>query len=296
MAKSTKSTKSSSAARRAPTRPAPYPVWAVAAVVVVGLGLIAAAVRVATLDRGAPAPQPTLDPAPAPESPLPPPRPARPAAAPAASPAPQPAPDPQPDPEPAPPPPPAPAHATTWPRGATETATVERVTSGDAVELSGGRRVRLIGIDAPGKDEPLQAEARALLARLVEGKQVTLELDQERSDQYGRTLGYLHAGDLFVNGELVRQGLAICSAWEPNLAHLDELVGWQKEARQARAGLWSLPPPSPAERYLGVRGQRRFHRPECKFVQKLEGGKRLEYPTREAALDQGDSPCAQCRP
>lgn len=308
-----KTTRSSSAARRAP-QPAGYPVWAVAAVVVVGLGLIGAAVRVATLDppsrtaaRGGAAdpgfssasaaePETRIDRAPTP--PQKPPRP--PVERPRTTrPAPEPEPDPEPDSDPPSdrkPEPPAPTHATAWPRGATEPATVQKVTSGDGLTLADGRRVRLIGISAPDKATPLSAQATELLARLVEGKLVTLEWDQERSDQYGRSLAWVHAGDLFVNGELVRQGLAYCTAWEPNLGHFDELIGLQKEARGARSGVWSLPAPPPADRYVGVRGQHRFHRPDCKQLERVEAARRFELPSREAALDQGEAACTQCQP
>ena len=300
------------ASRKDTSKKQGYPAWAVAAVIAVALGLMAAAVRVATLEKpgraASSAPAPTVETAPPPAAEPPvkppapkPPAPKPPAKPPAKPPEPKPAPvaaePPEPEPE-AVPPPPAPTHATAWARGRTEKVTVKRIVDGDTFETTTGRKVRLVGINTPEKtsDDPLNKDATALLRELVEGQEVTLEFDRDEVDQYKRTLAYVHKGDLFVNGEIVRQGLAYCYTWEPNTAHKDELIAWQREARQAKAGLWSLPPPPPAERYLGVRGQHRFHRPDCKFVKKVDQGRRIEFATRDAALDEGENPCNECKP
>jgi endonuclease YncB( thermonuclease family) len=286
-----KSTRSSSAARRAPKRPSGYPRWAVAAVVVVGLGLVAAAVRVATLDppRARATAAEALVPERAPD-PLPTPRPRPPAPRP---PAPRPAPRP-PEPEPAPEPaPPAPAHATTWVRGASEKVRVAKVLDGDSFETADGRRVRLIGVETP---DGQGAQAAALLRELVGGREVTLELDEERSDRWQRTLAWVHAGDLFVNGELVRRGVSWCAFWAPNVAHQDELVAWQKQARTARLGVWGAAAPASAGRCVAVRGQPRFHRPECELARKAEPARKVELAGRDAALDEGWAPCGECGP
>lgn len=288
------------------TRPPPgkvgYPTWAVGAVVVVGLGLIAAAVKVATLEPKRPgSPATVVESPPAPVEVRP--RPPKPAAEPPPRPAPDRAPVPEAKPEPeeeeeAAPPPAAPTHATSWARGATEKVEVARVIDGDTFQTQDGRKVRLVGINTPERSskDPLHDRATALLRELVEGAEVTLELDQEKLDQYGRTLAYVHKGDLFVNGELVRRGLAYCYTWEPNTAHRDELIGWQREARLGKAGLWALPPPEPSDVYVGDRRGHRFHRPGCKYIQRLSPDRRVEYPTREAAFDEGQNPCQECKP
>jgi micrococcal nuclease len=220
-----------------------------------------------------------------PRRPPPPPRPREP------EPEPEVAPEPEPEPEPTPP---APEFATAWVRGQTEQVTVKRAVDGDTVELSDGRRIRLVGINTPEREEPLYAEAKAALKELVEGAQVTLEFDRERTDQYQRTLAYMFKGEMFVNGEIVRRGLAYCYTWEPNVAHRDEFLGFQRQARVARAGLWSLPPPSPESSYIADENGHRFHRPSCGRVGRIR--KKLEYATREAALDEGQNPCNECRP
>jgi micrococcal nuclease len=42
---------------------------------------------------------------------------------------------------------------------------------------------------------------------LVEGKRIRLEYDQQRHDQYGRTLAYVYLENgTFVNAEIIKQG------------------------------------------------------------------------------------------
>ena len=57
-------------------------------------------------------------------------------------------------------------------------------------------------------------------------------------DQYGRVVGRIWTYELDVNAELVRQG----AAWVyPKRAKDRELYRLEKEAREAKHGLWALP-------------------------------------------------------
>jgi micrococcal nuclease len=190
----------------------------------------------------------------------------------------------------------APEFATAWARGPQEVVRVKRAVDGDTLELTDGRRVRLVGINTPEKKEkePLHAEAAAALKELAEGAQVTLEFDEERTDQYDRVLAYVFKGELFVNGELVRRGLAYCYTWEPNTAHQDELITFQRQARGARRGLWGLTPPAPEAVYIADARGHRFHRGSCARVGRIS--KKLEFRSRDEAFDAGQNPCDECRP
>ena len=66
---------------------------------------------------------------------------------------------------------------------------VKRVSDGDtsAVDCSGKElRIRFCGIDAPEKAQPLGMESKALMTKLVDGKQVYVTAIE--SDRYGRTV------------------------------------------------------------------------------------------------------------
>lgn len=114
---------------------------------------------------------------------------------------------------------------------------VERVLDGDSIVLSDGRQVRYLGINSPEVGQTFSDEARALNRRLVEGKHVRLQLDGPPTDRYGRTLAYVSVGDQFINGEIVRAGLAHLFVFHPLRRH-DTLVASQREAREARRGMW----------------------------------------------------------
>ncbi len=95
---------------------------------------------------------------------------------------------------------------------------VVRVVDGDTLLLDRNERVRLIGVDTPETVDPRRPvqrfgkEASAFTKRMVEGKKVRLEYDQDRRDRFGRTLAYVYLEDgTFLNAEIVKQGLAL--AW-----------------------------------------------------------------------------------
>jgi len=80
--------------------------------------------------------------------------------------------------------------------------TIEFIYDGDTVQLTDGRKVRLLGIDTPemnhrrGQAQPF---ARAALKRLREliprGTRVTLQTDRELHDRYQRLLAHLRRED-----------------------------------------------------------------------------------------------------
>ena len=123
-----------------------------------------------------------------------------------------------------------------------ETATVVRVIDGDTIIIDTGQRVRYIGIDTPEvypQQEAYGREAWQTNRRLVEGKKVHLERDVSQTDKYGRLLRYVYVDGVFVNAELVRQGLAEAKAYPPDIKYQDILEQLEKEARQARRGMWA---------------------------------------------------------
>lgn len=130
-------------------------------------------------------------------------------------------------------------------------AIVVRIVDGDTLVVTGGVRVRLIGIDTPESVDPRRPvecfgkEAAEALARLVPPASVVrLEYDVERTDEFGRTLAYLYrtSDGLFVNAALVEQGFAQPATYPPNVAHAGDFAALGAQARQENAGLWSACP------------------------------------------------------
>ena len=130
------------------------------------------------------------------------------------------------------------------------TGTVTHVVDGDTISvLLDGRAVtvRYIGMDTPETRHPIRGtepggrEAAAANRRLVLGKTVRLELDVREWDRYRRLLAYVYVGDVMINAELVRLGCAHALTVPPNVAHEQHFVRLEREAREARRGLWGHP-------------------------------------------------------
>ena len=120
-----------------------------------------------------------------------------------------------------------------------------RVVDGDTIRI-GEERIRLIGVDTPESVKPgtpvecFAKKASAFTKRFVLGRRVTLELDVEQRDRYGRLLAYVHrAGDrAFLNAELVREGYASVLTVPPNVRYASRFLALQRRAREERRGLW----------------------------------------------------------
>ncbi|GAH85761.1 unnamed protein product [marine sediment metagenome] len=121
-------------------------------------------------------------------------------------------------------------------------ARVIQVIDGDTITIEGGYRVRYIGIDTPEvypQPEPFGGEAWQANRRLVEGKEVHLERDVSETDRYGRLLRYVYVDGVFVNAELVKQGLAWAKAYPPDTQYQDYLEQMETEAREVGRGMWA---------------------------------------------------------
>ena len=115
---------------------------------------------------------------------------------------------------------------------------VRQVIDGDTVGMADGARVRYIGIDTPERGEPFFDEATEVNRRLVEGKRVRLLKDQSDKDRFGRLLRYVLAGDILVNAELVREGLAEAKRYEPDVKFANCFQTLMQEAKQNKRGMW----------------------------------------------------------
>lgn len=184
-------------------------------------------------------------------------------------------------------------------RGETEKVQVKRVIDGDTFVTTDGRKIRMIGINTPEVGRPFKKDAADALKELIWGAEVTLEYDGPKAKaigRYKRTLAYVHAKGVFVTGEIVRRGLAYVYLYPDTKSHNEELIGYQREARAAKRYLWSKPLPEPASVYIGNRRAPYFHREGCKRIKRLKRGKnRVEFKSRNEALDSGMNPCDDCK-
>lgn len=122
--------------------------------------------------------------------------------------------------------------------------TVIRVMDGDSFRFQSvageSFDVRLDGIDCPETNQPYGQESLAWLKQITSGR--TVWVIPQGKDRYGRVLANVHDRQIWINGELVRRGLA----WH-YAAFNDDGRLWrlQMDAQAARAGLWQDPSPTP---------------------------------------------------
>ena len=120
------------------------------------------------------------------------------------------------------------------------TCQVERISDGDSFYCQGGKRVRLIGVDAPELDQgELGRASRESLRRMMPvGAHVRLETDVRPADQYGRTLAYVWRDSVMINRKMIREGWAVLYTVPPNIRHVIQLQAAQDSARDQHAGHW----------------------------------------------------------
>ena len=123
-------------------------------------------------------------------------------------------------------------------------AEVVSVTDGDTIRVrmpdGTNEPVRLIGIDAPEDGSLLDHQATGYLEELVLGEEVRMVVDVSDRDRFDRLLRYIYVGDLFVNEEMVRVGLAIAKRYKPDTAMASVLEAAQEGAEQGALGLFSI--------------------------------------------------------
>ena len=113
---------------------------------------------------------------------------------------------------------------------------VVSVPDGDSLQLKDGRRVRLLGIDAPERGRCMADEARTKLVELAQGRHVRLK--NVVTDSYGRMLanvivkGWPLARALLVAG-LARNRSSMSNPYNQVLRDAEEI------AKSERLGVWS---------------------------------------------------------
>lgn len=120
---------------------------------------------------------------------------------------------------------------------------VAKVYDGDTIELKDGRKIRLIGVDAPevdspyAKKEPYGEESKAYLSNLLSGKKVSIRVGEDPKDRFGRTLAYVYVGDVLVNGRIIRDGFA--RVYEKfDYEYKDLFKAYEREAKSRAIGIW----------------------------------------------------------
>jgi micrococcal nuclease len=182
-------------------------------------------------------------------------------------------------------------------------AKVVRVVDGDTVELRLDGvtvKARIIGIDAPESVHPSKPverfgkEAAKHLRELVGGKDVTVEREPgSKQDRYGRELVYLRTTlGSDVGRQMIRDGFAHAYPKYPH-GRLDDYRQAERQAREARAGLWGDDPKPVAidgkTTVYVTRTGTKYHAKGCRHL----GASSTPMSLNEAAKTR--TPCSVCK-
>ncbi len=132
---------------------------------------------------------------------------------------------------------------------------VREVVDGDTLVLENGDAVRLVGIQSPKlplgranfQAQPLAEEAKAVLGKLVLGKEVVLRFSGRREDRHGRHLAHLFIGDgkrgdgQWIQGAMLERGLARVYSFADNRTHIPKMLALERNARKQKRGIWAHP-------------------------------------------------------
>lgn len=120
---------------------------------------------------------------------------------------------------------------------------VTRVVDGDTVDLNDGRRVRLLGIDAPELGECGFDQAGTFARSILLGQRVDVAPDptQESVDRYGRSLVYITVGNQDYSTAAAAAGWATSYTFATPVRKAPAIAAAQAAAQHQRLGIWGTP-------------------------------------------------------
>lgn len=129
----------------------------------------------------------------------------------------------------------------------TVTAVVDAETlaldDGSELKLAGMLGPRALDVAADVAEWPPEAAAKAALADLVVGRNITAHPVTARSDRYGRLIAHVFVERdgvrQWVQGRMLRDGHARAHDLAGNFVCAEELIAHERQGRELRAGLWS---------------------------------------------------------
>ena len=174
-------------------------------------------------------------------------------------------------------------------------ATVVRVIDGDTIELAGGDRVRLIGVDAPEIGSPGSNEAARFVRERVEGRTVWLEADGADRDRHGRLRRYvwLQQPANPRDANQIRQHQLNALLLANGFASV-MIVGNVRNEALFRQLASATSPAAAQGRFVGNINSQIFHAYTCGAVPGRQN--RIYFETRYDALRAGHRACQRCRP
>lgn len=130
-------------------------------------------------------------------------------------------------------------------------AKVLKITDGDTLKISIDGKTetcRLLLVDTPEsvhpdipEPQPFAIEASNYAKKILNNKDVQIELDVSERDKYGRLLVYLYVNGKMFNEMLLEKGYArVAYIYPPNTKYVDQFREIQKTAQKQELGIWGI--------------------------------------------------------
>ncbi len=157
----------------------------------------------------------------------------------------------------------------------------------------------------------------------LKGKYIDLEFEGPIRGRYGRLLCYVFVNGVNFNLELVREGLSpYYTKYGLSQKHDQEFREAERYARTQELNIWGNPeltqkylrlkskwgqyrskvssPPATVQtkewKYVASKKSKVFHRPDCKWAERISPKNLIGYKSREKAIRSGRRACRSCRP
>lgn len=194
--------------------------------------------------------------------------------------------------------------------GSDEGVLVLGVEDGDTLLLDSGDWVRLIGIDAPEKNEEYYLNAKHKLEDLVLEKKVVLEKDVSEADERGRLLRYVYVDNKSVNKIMVEEGWARADPYEPDIKYKIEFAYAEQEAKNKSLGIWKYEVKDYSQNnescvklgcpagtmFVGSKNSDIYHYCSCEWAEKIKPSNLICFESKEEAEAENYRACKVCRP
>lgn len=188
------------------------------------------------------------------------------------------------------------------------------VSDGDTIKVLQDKttiKIRLYGVDAPEKEQPVGQRAKQFTSNLVFGKIVTVQTVAK--DHYGRMVAKVYIGDKCLNEMLLAAGMAWHYRQYDKTKYLSDLE-WI--ARKDKKGLWidekpvapwewrrvarakkehsSSLPHFASSVFRGNVKSKKFHHPKCRDYECKHCT--VVFGSYKEAIKAGYKPCGMCKP
>ena len=182
-----------------------------------------------------------------------------------------------------------------------ESAVCTQVVDGDTIYLDNGEKVRFVGVNTPERGVEGYIASKNFVQKLCLGKTVGLDIDDSKhNDRYGRTLAVVIVDGKNVNEMLLKEGLAEVMYMPPSEFYpydwADGNTPTSSSYSHTTSNFQSNSGSGDTGNYVGNINSGKFHDPSCQWAQKMTEGNKIQFSSRDDAINQGYEPCKVCNP